>query len=67
MKRILVAVAVVAALGLSACGSSSSSYTCCLNGKAFTCPTANDAQTCSTACTADPSKDAPAGSTTCKT
>ncbi|MHB8879216.1 MAG: hypothetical protein ACYC8T_36415 [Myxococcaceae bacterium] len=66
MKRILAAVAVVAALGLSACGSSSSTFTCCLNGKAFTCPTADDASKCSTACSANPSKDAPAGSMTCK-
>ena len=62
------------ALGLAACGdessSSSSSFSCCINGSYYSCESADAVQKCGNSdfsgCTRDSSKDAPGPGESCK-
>ena len=71
MKRIVFAVLVGSVFAFAAaCGSSSSSASCCLNGLAYSCPSTTAASSCLngdvSGCTRNPSKDAVDGGLSCQ-
>ena len=72
MKKLVLAIATGGLIGFVAGCGGGASYSCCLNGKAYNCNSSEAATKCfnssdTSGCSADPSKDAPSGSTTCKT
>jgi len=57
VSKLLVVLGVLAATALSACGSSSSTTYCCVNGAYYSCGSTDDAQSCTEKCSRDSSKD----------